>query len=150
MEKETLVVRSTLVEGSVPPHESRTRQGPVFPTLPKNWEKLKILQPRDTSSTEKGSAELVIDTYVRVGNPGSYLRAKILVDSGSRVPILFRRNFVQNLQPAETPIKMCTVSHEHLEGGSMGATLQMALPMALLPNSGGRLIEQKFLVKECV
>ena len=143
-----LVVRSTLIEGSVPPNASRTRQEPVFSTTPEEeWRKIQILKPLFTDPAEKISAELVIDSFIFVGSPGNFVRAKILVDSGSRVPILFRRNFIQNLQPAKNPIKMCTVSHQPLPGGSMGAVFSMALPIAL-PDPTGKLVEQKFGLQE--
>ena len=144
---EPLVVRSTLLEGSIPPYEARHRQEPVFGSLPKDWQNIKILQPVIPNSAEKCSAELVIDSYIRVGDPGSYLRAKILVDSGSRVPILFRQNFIQNLVPAAHKIKMCTVSHHPLPGGDRGAVLSMALPISC-PKSSGELVEKTFRLQD--
>ena len=93
------VVRSTVIEGSVPPHELRAREEPVFSTTPENeWRKIQIVKPLFTDPAEECSAELVIDSFI------------LWVHSCSRLPILFRQNFIQNLQPAKNPIKMCTVS----------------------------------------
>ena len=98
---------------------------------------------------EKRSAELVIDSLILVGSPGNFVRPKILVDSGSRVPFFLRQNIVHNLQLAKNPINMCTISHQPLPGGSMGAVFSMALPIAL-PDPTGKLVEQKFRLQEWV
>ena len=106
-----------------------------------------VLKPLSGDPMEKLSAELVVDTHIKVGNPGLFVPVKILIDSGSRVPILFRRNLFQNLTPARRPIKMCTATNSPLPGGSMGAVVSMALPIAF-PEEGGDLKEKKFRVSD--
>ena len=105
--------------------------GPVFEGSPEtDWDQMGVFKPLSGDPMEKLSAELVVDTHIKVGNPGLFVPVKILIDSGSRVPILFRRNLFQNLTPARRPIKMCTATNSPLPGGSMGAVVSMTLPIA--------------------
>ena len=88
------LVRAALVEGSVPPHGSRVRMGgPVCEGSPETeWDQKGVLKPLSGDPMDRLSAELVVDTHIKVGNPGLFVPVKILIDSGSRVSILFRRN----------------------------------------------------------
>ena len=105
------------------------------------------MKPQVADSAEKLSAELVITTYISVGSPCKYLKVRICIDSGSRVPLLFRRNLISNLRRAQNPIKMCTASDQPLPGGSMGSDLSIALPIAL-PNAKGELVERNYRLQE--
>ena len=106
IEHPPLMVRSTLIEGSVPPHEWRTRQEPVFSATPEDeWRKIQILKPLFTDPAEKRSAELVINSFIFVGSPGNFVRAKILVDSGSRVPIFVLAKFCSEFAAGKEPHK---------------------------------------------
>lgn len=137
-----------MLEGSIPPCEARERQEPLVLRDPgKQWGGLKELKPQVANSAEKLSAELVITTYISVGSPCKYLKVRICIDSGSRVPLLFRRNLISNLRRAQNPIKMCTASDQPLPGGSMGSDLSIALPIAL-PNAKGELVERNYRLQE--
>ena len=105
------------------------------------------MKPQVATSAEKLSAALVITTYIPVGSPGKYLKVRICIDSGSRVPLLFRRNLISNLRRAQNPIKMCTASDQPLPGGSMGSDLSIALPIAL-PIAKGELVERNYRLQE--
>ena len=140
------IVRAALIEGSIPPLVSRERvAGPMFQNVETKWDDMVNLFPISGMPVEGASAEWVIDTKIKIGNPGIFISVKILVDSGSRVGILFRRGLFQNLVPAKRPIKMCTATGEPLPGGSMGAHVVMALPI-LVPKENDSLQEENFKV----
>ena len=84
------IVRAALIEGSIPPLVSRERvAGPMFRTVKTEWDDMVNLFSISGMPVEGASDELVIDTKIKIGNPGIFISVKILVDSGSRVSILF-------------------------------------------------------------
>ena len=80
--------------------------GPVVEGSPETkWDQMGVLKPLSGDPMEKLSAELVVDTHTKVGYPGLFVPVKILIDSGGRFPIMFRRNLFQDLTPAQGRLK---------------------------------------------
>ena len=62
--------------------------------------------------------------------PKSHGTARVLIDTGCRVALLFRRGLVETLMPAAKPLRFTTASGADLSGGEKGAILSLDLTIS--------------------
>jgi len=62
--------------------------------------------------------------------PKSHGTARVLIDTGCRVALLFRRGLVETLMPAAKPLRFTTASGAGLSGGEKGAILSLDLTIS--------------------
>jgi hypothetical protein len=79
--------------------------------------------------------ELMVQATIQVDNFSC--RASVLVDTGCRIPLLFRKGLIPGdiLEPARRPIRISTADGTPMKGGGRGCVLRIKLPVAGLDGS---------------
>ena len=116
----------------VPPEEDKniSQSGFIFPVdVPawKSWEN-EVACPDPVFSCQQ--LELVVMATIAVS--GFSCQGSVLVDTGCRVPLLFRKGLIPEkfLEPARRPIRITTADGTPMVGGSQGCVLTVTLPVA--------------------
>ena len=81
------------------------------------------------------TVELVIDAEIRVGDFST--SASVLVDTGSRIPLLFRKGLIpfKFLEKAQTRINIVTADGTPMVGGTRGCKMEIILPISGMDGS---------------
>jgi len=88
--------------------------------------------------------ELIIQCTVRVGDFST--RASVLIDTGSRIPLLFKKGLVPKdmLERAQRSITIVTADGTPMVGGTHGCKLEVILPVSGRDGSPSGAMNQQF------
>ena len=88
---------------------------------------------RQTTSQSKvqglRSWELVVDAQIRFENTDSFVTLKTLIDSGSRLPVLFRPGLCSAKRVAPYPVRLRIANGSGLQDGSEGCQVVLRVPL---------------------
>ena len=115
--------------------EKNIDSGFIFPVHRSAWKSWELEHESPDPVFSCRQMELMVRATIGVGS--FTCQASVLVDTGCRIPLLFRRGLIPRalLEPAQRPIQIYTADGTPMLGGSRGCVMRVTLPVAGLDGS---------------